>query len=96
MEIWVRTQDREFLKLCNEFRICQKLDYGKVIGYSIDCFDVELGWYKTKEKALEVINDLAIHICNIKETELMAQYIKRNNRNFIGCVKYVFNMPKDK
>ena len=56
MEIWVRSQSKEFLKLCNEFRICEIVKNKKIIGYSIDCFDVELGVYSTEEKALKVLD----------------------------------------
>ena len=73
----------------------RKLDYGKVIGYSIDCFDVELGWYKTKEKALNVLDRLQATACSIKYVEFLSMSCERNNANTIDCSEYVFNMPQD-
>lgn len=54
--MWIRSQNKEFLKLCNEFRICERVKNKKIVGYSVDCFDVELGVYSTKEKALKAMD----------------------------------------
>ena len=93
MEIWVRSQNKEFLKLCNEFRICERVKDKKIVGYSVDCFDVELGVYSTKERALKAMDLLQSCICGFKASELLAHYCVRSNAISINCDKYVIQMP---
>lgn len=73
MELWIRSQDREKLIKCNDIAIRSLLfdeipkkewNYS-VVGY----FDKEteyetLGYYKTKERALEVLDEIQEFIEN--------------------------------
>lgn len=92
MEIWVRSQDKECLRLCNEFRICEIVKNKKIVGHSVDCFDVELGVYSTKEKALKVMDKLADCIGYFKSREILDRYRKDS---WIYQYNYVINMPQD-
>lgn len=92
MEIWVRSQNKEFLKLCNEFRICERVKDKKIVGYSVDCFDVELGVYSTKEKALKVMDKLDNGISYFKSREILDRYRKDS---WFYQYNYVINMPQD-
>lgn len=62
MELWIRSQDKEKLML---------IDYVKYIGYFYDEEEQEhcigtymfvLGTYKTKERALEVLDEIQKYI----------------------------------
>ena len=82
MELWIRSQDREKLVKCDDIVIRKllfdetakkKYDYS-IVGY----FDKEteyeiLGFYKTKERALEVLDEIQTEISNYVGT--MAQIV---------------------
>ena len=59
--MWVRSQDKEKLVNCNEFRIVEGacLLNGK---YTIESNHYILGIYDTKAKALEVLDDIRHYI----------------------------------
>lgn len=63
--MWIRTQNNYILANVNSFRIC-KGDIDGCIYYSIhghyDRYEQELGEYSTKEKAMEVLNDIYFRI----------------------------------
>lgn len=61
MELWIRSQDKTILQKVNKLYVCK---YAEKKGYGIydllyndldDC-DVPLGFYKTRERALEVLD----------------------------------------
>lgn len=65
MDLWIRSQDREKLLKCNDIAIATDSEDGKTIrGYKIvGYFDKnteyeDLGIYKTKERALKVLNEI--------------------------------------
>ncbi len=57
--MWIRTQDKEALVYANNFYIMKTRGEEK---YEISYFDgdsfVKLGFYKSKERALEVLDDI--------------------------------------
>lgn len=95
MEIWVRSQSKEFLKLCNEFRICERVKNKKIIGYSIDCFDVELGVYSTEEKALKTLDMIEEFLKQNSQLEIIKCVKKRHDDVTISGYEYAFQMPED-
>lgn len=68
MELWIRTQDRERLLKCNIVEIRGKsinqinfifFEGYEIVGYFDDNIGYEiLGAYKTKERALEVLDEI--------------------------------------
>lgn len=63
MELWIRSQDKAILQKVNKLYVCK---YAEEKGYGIydllyndldDC-DVPLGFYKTRERALEVLDEI--------------------------------------
>lgn len=65
MELWIRSKDREKLIKCNDIAIATDSEDGKNIrGYKIvGYFDKnteyeELGFYTSKERALEVLDEI--------------------------------------
>lgn len=53
MKIWVRSQDKEVLTICTE--LCVGGTYGNEIIADAGC---PLGKYKTKSRALEVLDEI--------------------------------------
>lgn len=54
MELWIRSQDRTFLTKVDTIGIVEGRDF-----WSIDeSLTVSFGKFKTKERALEVLNDI--------------------------------------
>ena len=54
MELWIRSQDREMLKKANVLYVA---DDGEE-GFSIKHYGERFGIYKTKERALEVLDGI--------------------------------------
>lgn len=71
MELWIRSQDKEKLIKCNDIAISTDSEDGKTIGYKIvGYFDKnteyeELGFYSSKTRALEIIDEIQSKLnCN--------------------------------
>lgn len=63
--MWIRSQNNHILANVYSLRIC-KCDIDGCVYYSIhghyDRYEQELGEYSTKEKAIEVLNDIYFRI----------------------------------
>lgn len=63
--MWIRSQNNHILANVYSLRIC-KCDIDGCVYYSIhghyDRYEQELGEYSTKEKAMEVLNDIYFRI----------------------------------
>ncbi len=58
MDLWIRSQDRETLMIIHTLTLATD-ELGTIIGYGIDGkIKVSLGTYKTKERALEVLDEI--------------------------------------
>lgn len=75
MELWVRSQDKNALYCVRQLRIN---------GLDIMCLGGELlGTYKTRERALEVLN------------EIQEMDFKSNSNVKLTSYGYVYEMPKE-
>lgn len=85
MELWIRSQEKTRLVKCNNILAYQFDDETYGIQVNNDCF---VGEYKTKERALEVLDEIQYllnnNFCYSKELD---QYITCNNA--------IYEMPKD-
>lgn len=54
MELWIRSQDKIFLRKVNTIGIVESRDFWGIE----DNFRVSFGKYKTKERALEVLDEI--------------------------------------
>lgn len=76
MELWIRSQDRTFLRKVNTIGIVEGRDF-----WSIDeNLTVSFGKYKTKERALEVLDEI--------QDLLQNAYVGNTNR-------IVYQMPEE-
>lgn len=57
MELWIRSQDKEALIICRE--LCVSGTYGNEIIVNDIC---SLGKYKTKSRALEVLDEIQAYL----------------------------------
>lgn len=106
MELWIRSQDREYLMKIN------RIDYDYSLGEHeilVNGYQTLVGKYKSKERALEVLDEIqSILLPNIKlitrnysDEELKECSIKDLVIPPIEDVKiqelstYVYEMPKD-
>lgn len=78
MELWIRSQDKEKLVKVDEIYIEEILsttvyinDRYRVGEWLVECSNVILGTYRSKERALEVLNDI--------QDTLIAKYVTSLN-----------------
>ena len=80
MDLWIRSQDKELLMLINTLALAED-EIGSIIGYGIDGkMKSKIGEYKTKERALEVLDEIQRKITDM---------------NMLDVPSYVYKMPKD-
>lgn len=93
MELWVRTQNRERLIKCENIYI-DNIGYTSQKYYiSADSIKVtyKLGEYKTKERALEVLDEIHQRLIDLQAMEIDPSCWKTIKRN-INCV---YKMPEE-
>ena len=56
MELWVRSQDRRILQKVDNIFLDANYENKRISTYDGD--SIELGTYKTKERALQVLNEI--------------------------------------
>ncbi len=77
MDLWIRSQDKETLKKVHYLKISRNYEGTTLEGeaeYSYSIFDInkdeeflkKLGSYKTKERALEVLNEIQQRIIDLQ------------------------------
>lgn len=103
MELWVRSQDKTFLRKVNTIGIVEGRDF-----WSIDeNLTVSFGKYKTKERALEILDEIQmllqpiIKYKPIVQEEYNTLYPYKNfvkvddNMEIKELSAFVYNMPKE-
>lgn len=81
MELWIRSQDKETLCKVDDIHIEEQSLYTDT--HLIIC----LGTYKTKERALEILDEIQ----NILNLSLGVN----NNNQLVGTTTFVYKMPED-
>ena len=102
MELWVRSQDKRILQKVDNIFLDANYENKRISTYDGD--NVELGAYKTKERAIEVLNEI--------QNILKPQLIIKDSGEIIGSFEdtivrkgatyelkelstYVYQMPED-
>ena len=62
--MWIRSQNREILINVRRLFVNEVLEDKKISGYSIDSGGIELGRFSTKEKALDVMDEIEKNLEN--------------------------------
>lgn len=77
MNLWVRSQDKRILQKVDNIFLDANYENKRISTYDGD--NIELGTYKTKERAIEVLDEIQNYIL-LPNTDNSA---------------YVYNMPED-
>lgn len=77
MNLWVRSQDKRILQKVDNIFLDANYENKRISTYDGD--NIELGTYKTKERAIEVLNEIQNYIL-LPNTDNSA---------------YVYNMPEN-
>ena len=109
MELWIRSQDKEDLIEVHNLGLAYKGKYGFMdkigdidnycICEFIDDYHVKLGTYATKERALEVLDEIQTTIRNkyaisLKPTTVITSIPSEKRYKELNQVA-VYEMPKD-
>ena len=86
MELWIRSQDKERLTTINDLRIYYASK--EKVWVIVDCDD--LAYYKTKERALEILDEIQkkINLINLGH-DFGSPMIDLENPT------YIYEMPKE-
>ena len=76
MELWIRSQDRKRLLKINDIMFYERNGH----YYIAKCYEDNLASYKSKERALEVLDEIQDLINDISDNKM------------VGCV---YEMPKE-
>lgn len=106
MELWIRSQDKEDLIKVDNLGLAYREKYnfmdkiGDIYNYCIcqfiDDYHVKLGTYKTKERALEILDEIqskiedlyALENCSLKKNSCIERSLVMHNFN-------IYQMPKE-
>ncbi len=95
MNLWIRSQDRRILQKVDN--IFLDANYGNKRISTYDGNNTELGTYKTKERALEVLDEIQNFIC-IEIHENNINYEKADlilKGKIVDSLCKVYQMPED-
>ena len=83
MDLWIRTQSEETLLKVEEINLFEFDNFCR-----LETPTCVLGEYKTKERALEVLDEIEKHLRNLHSIRLGTDYLTLDEFN-------VYNMPKE-
>lgn len=92
MELWIISQDRETLIKCGRILLEESGDKYVLLDYITSKEWFRLGFYKSKERALEVLDDIESLLCgNTRDTGLV-KGIGINSKN---AQNLIYEMPEN-
>ena len=95
MDLWIRSQERERLTKPMDLQIVpvnNGTEYA-IISFTETAGDITLGLYESKERALEVLDDIEYHLIN-------SSFAKKINglgevKDIIPIHIFIYEMPKE-
>ena len=100
MELWIRSQDKAILQKVNRLYVCkcaEEKGYGiyDLLYNDLDDCDVPLGFYKTRERALEVLNEIQSFLLGNRKN-----WCENKNYTGMGIISeitknQIYEMPED-
>lgn len=88
MELWIRSQDKTFLKKVNTIGIVEGQDF----CFISENITTDFGKYKSKERALEVLDEIQNKLMPIS---VYKQEVDNLTIDFKNIDTIVYEMPKD-
>lgn len=109
MELWIRTQDKEHIIKIDNIHYNEFVKTYKIITNNESaCISIELGKYKTKKRALEILDEIQQIltpriICNppvfnsVADVPNIVEYISlKQEKAIVEQINYcVYQMPKE-
>lgn len=89
MELWIRSQDREHLMKTTDVDI--SVDDKTIILIN----NYEMAKYKTKERALEVLDEIQTRIINLQLVGLEEKGQARKDARINDELKCIYEMPEE-
>ena len=105
MELWIRSQDRRILQKVDNIFLDANYENKRISTYDGD--NIELGTYETKERALEILDEIykllipkpIISTYNVEQAELLdgSIFIKPmlDDIKMESSTSYVYQMPEE-
>ena len=94
MDLWIRSQDKEKLVKINSLQYGEYQGTHYINGYCINEVDnIDLGIYATKERALEVLDEMQEFIETLDTTKITQDI--HGITSEVEIAKRVYNMPKE-
>ena len=94
MELWVRSQDKTRLSKITDIYVVGYGDSWAIDGYCVNGVDdFDLGIYSTKERALEVLDEIQEHLEKMGKDEILTDKI--GIMNGIKHYGIVYKMPEE-
>ncbi len=91
MELWIRSQNKEHLSIIKSICYSKRNEYYVIMGGSETTFDILLGKYPTKERCLEIIDEIQLLLENNGSIDdRISQAISGIKNEFI-----VYEMPQE-
>ena len=108
MELWIRSQDKRILQKIDNIYLDANYGNKRICNY-VDDYKTELGTYKTKERALEVLDEIQNllkpkYILDTSSIKLDGNFYEENgvifqkynaNTEIKELSTFVYQMPKD-
>ena len=91
MELWIRSQDKEELVKCERITFIDNILDSETISYRMLANNVYIGSYATKERALEVLDEIEKKLSGIEVTEITNK--SGGNMNNIYPI-IIYKMPE--
>lgn len=88
MDLWIRSQDKYLLAKYNMLAVAQitPIPQAKVMAFvSDDLGYQELGAYKTKERALEVLDEIQKYV----DGKPIVKYSRMGDKSYIDNIRYL-------
>lgn len=100
MNLWVRSQDKRILQKVDNIFLDANYDNKRICSYDNDS-KIKLGTYETKERALEVLDEIEeritlINTINIaKDRDSLIACEKALTKEKMKGISYPYQMPKE-
>ena len=85
MNLWIRSQNKIELTKVNDIKIYKASDGFQIINYSENNHVIILGLYKTKERALEVLDEIDKYKNKLEK----AHFLGMEESEFVGSTFYM-------
>lgn len=104
MDLWIRSQDKTRLSKINSLQYGEYQGAHYINGYCINEVDnIDLGIYATKERALEILDEIherimimnTFKLIGIQNEKIAMSFLSVFNEEKLKGIAYPYEMPKE-